>query len=227
MVTLEDSPLSITASVAGILTFIAAIFAFVYVRYNALQHGRQEMDDMLESIIVTIQDSFTVAQAVRRDQPTLQHELISRILTVEIAILTIFAEKVFAADLTAIEWPYRSGDTIPQFLDMNDEAMEKLRHAVQRVLHMFEAQRKSSLDEYTMQVANGLFAAYGSTPSRTSRLSGLLEDIWDSIKTVLNLGSTPTMVRWYVVRDKVLEEVKRREILRSRLLFHQVSAANS
>lgn len=223
----EDSPLSITASVAGILTFVAAIFAFVYVRYNAIQHGRQEMNDMLESIIVTIQDSFTVAQAIRLDQPTLQHELISRILTVEITILTIFAEKVFAADLTAIEWPYRLDGTIPEFFDMNGAARERLQQALERVFRMFEAQRKSSLDDYTMQAVNALFAAYGPTPSWTSRLSGILEDIWDSIKTVVNLGLTPTMVRWYVVRDKVLEEVKRREILRSRLLFHQVSTANS
>ncbi|KAI0550216.1 hypothetical protein F4679DRAFT_583709 [Xylaria curta] len=40
---MEDSPLSITASVTGILTFIAAVVAFIYVRYQTVIHGEEEI----------------------------------------------------------------------------------------------------------------------------------------------------------------------------------------
>jgi hypothetical protein len=49
-----DSPLSITASVAGILTFIAAIFAFICVRNSTLLNGRTEIATVIESVQATI-----------------------------------------------------------------------------------------------------------------------------------------------------------------------------
>jgi hypothetical protein len=39
---LQDSPLSITASIAGILTFVVAIAAAVYVRITYLRNADQE-----------------------------------------------------------------------------------------------------------------------------------------------------------------------------------------
>ncbi|KAI8952052.1 hypothetical protein F4801DRAFT_542700 [Xylaria longipes] len=47
---MEDSPLSITASVTGILTFLAAIVAFIYVRYQTLIHSEEEIKTIVNSV---------------------------------------------------------------------------------------------------------------------------------------------------------------------------------
>jgi hypothetical protein len=47
---MEDSPLSITANVTGILTFAAAILAAIYVRYNTLRNGQLERATILKSV---------------------------------------------------------------------------------------------------------------------------------------------------------------------------------
>ena len=69
---MEDSPLSITANITGILNFIAAILAFVYVRYNTLENSMRELDNIQESVNVTLEETksmlATQSLAGRTDQ---------------------------------------------------------------------------------------------------------------------------------------------------------------
>lgn len=50
--------------------------------------------------------------------------------------------------------------------------------------------------------------------------------VWAVFKYALTLGNTPTLLRWYRVRDNVLEMTRRREILRLRLLLQQAALTN-
>jgi hypothetical protein len=45
-----DSPLSITASIAGILTFLAAILATLYVRWTYLRNADEEYFQVKNSL---------------------------------------------------------------------------------------------------------------------------------------------------------------------------------
>ena len=50
--------------------------------------------------------------------------------------------------------------------------------------------------------------------------------VFGVVKLLFNFGATPRLLQWYMIREKVLEMVKVRENLRSRLLFYEVSTAN-
>lgn len=54
---MDDSPLSITASITGILTFLAAIVAFVYVRYNVLHNGAEEVRNISDSVSASVNEA--------------------------------------------------------------------------------------------------------------------------------------------------------------------------
>jgi len=60
---MDDSPLSIAASAAGILTFISAVIAFVYVRYQILQNGRNEISSSLEAAALGIEETKSMQHA--------------------------------------------------------------------------------------------------------------------------------------------------------------------
>ncbi|KAF7522122.1 hypothetical protein G7054_g12248 [Neopestalotiopsis clavispora] len=62
---MEDSPLSILASITGILTFFAAIVGFVFVRYKVLQNGTIEMDSILATTVTVIDDTGVWLEATK------------------------------------------------------------------------------------------------------------------------------------------------------------------
>lgn len=101
---MEDSPLSITTSIAGILTFIAAICAFIYVRYNTLRNGWTEIDTIVESIVATIEETRAIAQAGQvtqsGDDPDSRRlkELVTELYSTELAILA-HCMNVYAKDV--------------------------------------------------------------------------------------------------------------------------------
>jgi hypothetical protein len=53
---MQDSPLSVTASITGILTFVAALCAAIYVRYTTLRNTREEISKTDLSIHGTMID---------------------------------------------------------------------------------------------------------------------------------------------------------------------------
>jgi hypothetical protein len=89
---MQDSPLSIAASVAGILTFIAAILAFMYVRYNTLRNGHREMLAILESVSDTVEETKGAAaqistQSEDRPESSLLTKLATDLFSLETRIL--------------------------------------------------------------------------------------------------------------------------------------------
>ena len=51
-----DSLFSMAASITGILTFVAVIFALIYVWYRTLRSGPGELDTIISSVVATIED---------------------------------------------------------------------------------------------------------------------------------------------------------------------------
>jgi hypothetical protein len=58
---MEDSPLSITASFTGVLTFVAAIAAFIYVRFQMLLNSEEEIIAILNSVEPCVEDTVKMA----------------------------------------------------------------------------------------------------------------------------------------------------------------------
>ncbi|KAI3320371.1 hypothetical protein HD806DRAFT_230138 [Xylariaceae sp. AK1471] len=74
--TQQDSPLSITASVAGILTFVVAILAAVYVRITYLRNSDQEYFQVKTSLAWFKTESEWLAQLVKAagDRPDAKNQ---------------------------------------------------------------------------------------------------------------------------------------------------------
>jgi hypothetical protein len=68
-----DSPLSITASVTGILTFVAAILAFIYVRYLTLRNSKDEMNSILISVTASIGETNRVRASIQSAEARALH----------------------------------------------------------------------------------------------------------------------------------------------------------
>lgn len=93
---LDDDPLSITANVASILTFIAAVLAFVYVRYNTIRNGHKEMTAILESVFATIEETRAMAMMTsepEKDQAAevnIPQKLLADLYALEMGIIVEF-----------------------------------------------------------------------------------------------------------------------------------------
>ena len=81
---MEDSPLSITANITGILTFMAAIMAFIYIRFNTLRNGVAEVTNILISVTSSLEDT----RLMRTTNPgEYLQKLINELFEVEMHIL--------------------------------------------------------------------------------------------------------------------------------------------
>lgn len=105
---MEDSPLSIVASVTGILTFIAAIVGFVYVRYSILNNGKQEILSTKESVVAFLRDTASFRQMLL--QPVIQQDshsdlrqiILHELYTTELEILRLYRQSDFIGELRSI-----------------------------------------------------------------------------------------------------------------------------
>ncbi|KAI4671049.1 uncharacterized protein J4E88_009445 [Alternaria novae-zelandiae] len=59
---MEDSPLSITANIAGLLTFVVAILASIYVRVLSLRNGKVELETIRKSVEKNVNDLLEMVQ---------------------------------------------------------------------------------------------------------------------------------------------------------------------
>ncbi|KAF2815677.1 uncharacterized protein BDZ99DRAFT_514329 [Mytilinidion resinicola] len=213
---MQDSPLSITASITGILTFIAAICAFVYVRYNTLRSGQEEILTILESVTATVEESRAIAHGgLAGDDPDSSRltRLVSELYSIELAILAQ-CMTVFGMDLDQMQLGSRpSESTSTTWKDVVKEVNEAQQRWQQPQRRKTWGLRK--IEKHIKPMIEFI----DSRP--------ILSIGWAITISVLSLGATPTMIRWYGARKKVLEKIQQREIIRSRLLFHQIALANS
>lgn len=222
---MEDSPLSIAASIAGILTFFAAVLAFVYVRFNTIRDGQAERLSIMESTAASLRENHALLSAfihLRLDpeapaQPR-SFSLLSELLATELVI-------------KARCWRVH-GETEAATMERLQHNEAFLTQLWSKTLSAEEAARR--LREFRMEVAptkwDKCFWAVSWPPDARNRLalnsrlfSNLLYLLAFGLLILITLGSTPASIHWYIVRDKVMELVQRRETLRSQLLFHQIS----
>src|ERR1700722_15798467 len=147
-----DSPLSITASVTGILTFVAAILAFIYVRYLTLRNSKDEMNSILISVTASIGETNRVRASIQsaeakashgRDnasQPRILEDTLTQLETtigdlylVEMKILSSFME-TYGLD---------SGDRLVGILGQGPVDYEGLMYAIKESLDTLHDPRKS------------------------------------------------------------------------------------
>jgi hypothetical protein len=210
---MEDSPLSITASIAGILTFIAAIFAFTYVRYNTLRDGEMEMSTILESVMATVKETGALVKASPLSEfeddsgPDLRKSLIKDLYATEIEIMALYM-RVYGTGLASMQPNAQS--------DGSDSEIH------QHMIETFERERKTQQERGYFSTVNGMLDAVQGA----IQIYPTLVIAFEAVRFVINLGESRTTVRWYSVRKKVLEKIKKREVTRSRLLHYQISASN-
>ncbi|KAF2815675.1 uncharacterized protein BDZ99DRAFT_493666 [Mytilinidion resinicola] len=214
---MQDSPLSITASITGILTFIAAICAFIYVRYNTLRNGGMEIGTIIDSVTATIEESRAIALSGPATQPgddpdsSRLKKLVSELYSTETDILAQ-CTIVFGKDLGKLQLgsrPSGSTSTSATWKDVVKEVDDAQKRWQQQ-----QRRRRYGL-RVTEKYFRPVIDLVDSYPTG-----------WAITISVLSLGATPTMIRWYRARKKVFEMIQQREIIRSRLLFHQISIAN-
>lgn len=181
--TMEDSPLSIAASITGILTFVAAVLASIYIRYNTLQNGQVELEKVLKSVKISLEETSKVStQAASSGDPasTQVHQIINDLYELELAIV---------------------GHCMSAF--GYDKPLQPGFHQV--------------IDSTLTQQHRDLLSLIPDSPT------SLLE----AIGIILRLGTTRTLMRWYMIREDVLEKMQTRDHLRSRLLMAQISTLSS
>ncbi|KAI4651106.1 uncharacterized protein J4E79_009303 [Alternaria viburni] len=225
---MEDSPLSVIANIAGILTFAVAILASIYVRFVSLRNGRIEMQSIQDSVVDVLNDlekmnssasavlqgnTHLIVNQDDEDDVIWLKRLGSSLLATEILILA-YCLRAMNAETSMVEAALSSarslqdiGITPTTFTDFVLKSREATQKATQKA-----AQNSSDHLKQFMYLL-------------PEPLTDQLPMSW--VLYVLTVGSTPTLMRWYRVREKVLEKVREREILRSRILSHQVSMANS
>ena len=218
---MEDSPLSITASVTGILTFVVAIIAFIYVRYNTLRNGRAEMVSVLESVTATIAETREVATATPAPAAGSESDsaagqlakLVGDLYRIELAILVQYM-KVYGTKVASMQSNLRPDDGISSAATWED---------VLQVVATSYTLKPATIPSYFSSLTR---AFQTSVPPAEAVATGVMDVLMMGMKFVAYSGAYPTMIRWYIVRDEVLEKVREREAVRSRLMFHQVFAAN-
>lgn len=211
--TMADSPLSITANVTGILTFFAAILAFIYVRYNVIRNGHNEMIDIFKSVSSFIAETSIIAKATEsedhiRSDPL--KELVTDMLKTEIGVM----EKcMIVLNVDAAHLPSDSSSHIS-----HDELFQLYQNIIVLYLSALHRWLQSPVPNMAWSILNR-FTDY------LEFVRGLQEVpfLWSVAMRVTSFGVTPVQLRWYRVRDSVREMIQRRETLRSQLLFCQMS----
>lgn len=192
---MEDSPLSTTANISGILTFLAAVFTFVYVRYNTLQNGYAEMNDIYESVKATIEETLLMESQIEI-QPGFEkvREIFHKLWRTEISIMIELAKAI-------------GGDELAQKVRGQTSIEPDSHHNVFNWLY------RDVVD-------------YGLRQQRWVKRIPLLAVTLTTVRLAWNLGATPKLLRWYMVRKKVMEKIRDRDNYRSRLQSHQLALLN-
>ncbi|ATY62427.1 hypothetical protein A9K55_006975 [Cordyceps militaris] len=200
----QDSPLSIAANMAGLLTFVFAVAATVYARIRYLQSSSTEYLGVKTSLSWYKTESTWLSHLIRTQetQPT------QRASADEDADASSADEKSSADDKSSsAEWPRhrrRAGldDAVPTAQRVDQQmfafVMEDLLNLEQRLLDMVS-----------------------DVESRADPTGGMGVS-WSLVPWTWH-GSRPSIaVAWLGVRTKALELVRQREALTARVQFLQL-----
>lgn len=191
---MPDSPLSVTASIAGILTFAAAILASIYVRYNSLRNAEKEIINTLESVSVTLNEIQPIAHAGSTDPDEVVHKMVSDLYSTEIEILARCMLALCGTSPSEMEaTAYMTQLLGHHIVTLNNE---NLRVVLQRLREIFPAEG----------------GTYNNHERRLIQMLSrqILEDesiIWRPLRIflargilfVFHFGTPPKLIRWYWV----------------------------
>jgi hypothetical protein len=208
---MDDSPLSITANVAGILTFISAIIAFVYVRYQILQSGIEEIFSNLEDAVLNVDETklmqFALLQNPERHGTERIRQRLYRLLWIDFDI--------WKKCVSATTGP------IPH--EVIEKAIEEAEGDLRRAALIAQPVRRGPgwRSYKSFKALRSYRAAVDVVVQSQSMLMSL---IWHSLNVVLGLsiGLTPQLLRWYGVRKEVIKQVQQRNMLRSQIAQQNV-----
>jgi len=205
---MEDSLLSIAANIAGILTFAAAILAAAYIRYTTLSNGLLEMATVRSSVEANLQDlrmiglrsRLTIKESDDSDTAWLK-KLIVSIYSVEI-VTSVYVKRAAGLDTSSMLSRLPDCPIVGVTPTTWNDALREAKEVSMEIGSIHDEIEAKSISKRSNFLAS-------------------------TLQATLRLGSTPQLVRWYRVRDRVFEKIRQREHLRSRLLSHQISMANS
>ncbi|EDU46639.1 hypothetical protein PtrSN002B_009731 [Pyrenophora tritici-repentis] len=202
---MEDSPLSITASITGILTFIATIMAAIYVRYATLRNGEAERYRILTSVTSTLEGfrgygEYVVIQAGDDTDMVWLKKLNASLIATQCVIASCCSMETTGASQIPIDLG---------LVGITDTAWAEAMQEI-RIINENNGRKRSWISKAILALKK-----------RYDRG----DMTWKSITLLLlpmSLLSTPELMRWYQVRERVLEKIREQEILRSRITSHQI-----
>jgi hypothetical protein len=228
---MEDSPLSITANVTGILTFAVAVIAAIYVRYKSLR----DIETEIMMIKRSTGDDFGVlrligltpsSRNVREDSSLLpaclhiEKDDDPDVVSLKILVVTFMVtDRVILAYCTNAAGESTAHMAAPLgFSRLVGTTPTTCVDAAREI---------EGLQRRPIVLGKTFFALAKYENSHWRYCTLLLQWLFISLLLLSRAGSSPTLIRWYQMREKVLEKVRQRDILRSRILSHQVSMATS
>lgn len=231
-----DSPLSIIASITGILTFLAAIIAFVYFRYTVLRDGEREMLATFDSIVETLEETRLLAEAQNQesiDDPASEwlSYITSQLYDTEYAILLQYMKVYGVEELLELlsglpsPRPAADGNNSVAWARATSEAQawKEILREQQQARRSDRIRLRAVLLRVTLifDAIDLIFDAIDRYMSR-SQLASLQKTM-----IIVRFGKTPRLVRWYMVRDDVQEMMQKRETIRSRLLLYHATKSTA
>ena len=219
---MDDSPLSYTANITGILTFVTAIIAFVYVRYNMLKNGYEELETIRRSAVTTVEDLEALANIIDRERNRPEvGRMRDHLMQLSRLETSIFEKCNHAKSATLWEAPNpqhsqgpgpRLGPRLSSSAgdpeqDPNGSQVHRGRRDQFRTL-------LTALGTY-LDIFRGVFVIAPIDLLLTLSVVG--------VRFVLRAGVTPALFRWFKVRDEVMAKVQQRNELLSRIQHQQVT----
>ncbi|KAK3368593.1 hypothetical protein B0H63DRAFT_488777 [Podospora didyma] len=195
---MEDPPLSVAASITGILTFCATIIAFIYVRYSIISNGYAEISKIMASV--------KSDGALAITDPTIEEDLRPGAVQMR-KLISDFRENdhTILLKLLKVHGVNISG-TDSGFAVVGTEAQESYQPARTKSMMFFRALRSCA-------------TAFGKWVDWLEIFWGF----WRFSATVALGGTSATLLRWYVVREEVMDMVERRNLLRSQIQYQQMA----
>jgi hypothetical protein len=227
LIDMQDSPLSITASIAGILTFVGAICASIWVRYNTVRNGRDEFALISASMRATSSSRRVVSQQAQLSTPFRD----------AMQALNVAPANQAQNTVSNAPWPPQNVLSISESLAKELDGVET---DILAYLDAHISRYEAKLQEFLPSLQKMLPIARGGQepqrivePTAKEKWKALLDALWTLSLVILwsvplrvfSLGMSRVDLRWYTERKEVRKLLERRESLRSQLLFHQVSVA--
>jgi hypothetical protein len=208
----QDSPLSITASISGILTFVFAILAALYVRLTYLRNADTEYFQVKSSLSWFKTESAWMEDLVKSSHPAVGRR--SGVFDMPDSLsggVGGDGRGSYEGGGGGREGGFESGKGREKEREMYGFVVEQLGKLEERLLECL-AEAEEGVDQRIDE---------GGEKGRKGEQEG-----WTVIPRGLR-GRTDIAINWLPVRTKALELVRQREALGSRVLFAQMSMISS